>query len=132
MFRSRLSALLTAIIAVVLTCNSPASTSKVTCYFDPNSSVPNPFGMRAYLSISGDDKSAVATYEQFPSIESADPKVQVTIESRRVLRFRTIGVAAARRYLAAHAGVYHDLIGDDQPVMPYPTFDKHLTCKSAS
>jgi hypothetical protein len=105
---------------------------KMTCFYDPSSPVPNPFGMRAYLTISGNDQSALATYESLPSRESYDPKVAVTVEERRQLRFYGTGVAGARRYLAGNTGAYHDLIGNDQPLMSYPAFDEHLKCKNAS
>jgi hypothetical protein len=102
---------------------------QTTCAYDPSSGVPNPFGMRAYLRITGDASNAVATYDIFPSMESFD-NVKATIEERRQLRVYNVGVSGARRYLATHPQVYHDLIGYDHPSMSYPEFDKHLTCKS--
>jgi hypothetical protein len=105
---------------------------KMTCFYDPSSSVPNPFGMRAFLTITGDDQSALAKYETLPSRDSYDPKIPVTIDERRQLRFYGVGVAGARRYLAANAGAYHELIGNDRPSMSYPDFDKHVKCKNES
>jgi hypothetical protein len=106
----------------------PHAAGQTSCFYDPHSPAPNPFGMRAYLTIAGDSHGAVATYDMLPSNESGDPKVQATLEERRTLKFYDLGLAAARRYLAANAAVYHDLIGDEHPVMPYPEFDKHLRC----
>ena len=106
--------------------------AKTTCFYDPNSSTPNPFGMRAYLSIVGDERSAAATYDVFPSNESSDPNVKATLEERRELKFYNLGLAAARRYLAKHPEVYHDLIDDEHPLMTYPQFDRHLSCKRGS
>jgi hypothetical protein len=103
---------------------------RTSCYYDSNAPTPNPFGMRAYLTIAGDQRNAVATYDVFPSNESSDPKVQATLEERRQLKFYNLGVAGARRYLAAHPEAYRDVIGDEHPEMSYPEFDKHLTCKA--
>ena len=106
--------------------------AQTSCFYDPKSSTPNPFGMRAFLSITGDGRSAVATYDMFPSNESGDPpNVRATLEERRQLKFYDLGVSSARRYLAKNPSVYQDLIGDGHPLMSYPEFDKHLTCKSA-
>ncbi|MGP6158896.1 MAG: hypothetical protein ACLPYS_15550 [Vulcanimicrobiaceae bacterium] len=125
----RCAALFVTASFVVLFAAQRPSAAQTVCVYDPNSATPNPFGMRAYLSFAGDERSAVATYDVFPSNEPYDLKVQATLEERRRLKFYNLGLSGARRYLAAHPEAYHDVIGDEHPEMSYPEFDKHLSCK---
>jgi len=80
------------------------------CQFDPDLGVPNPLGMRSYLTISEEDGNTTFVFEQFPS-NIGNGQVPATIASQRFLTFYETELAAARRLMLQNSEFYAELVG---------------------
>ncbi len=81
-----------------------------TCQFDPDLGLPNPLGMRAYLTIEEDVGNTNFIFEQFPS-PLGDGQVPATIASQRILTFYETGLEEARQLLLQNPDYYSELVG---------------------
>jgi hypothetical protein len=97
-----------------------------TCHFDPNLGVPNPLGMRAYITITEEDGNTTFVFEQFPS-NIGNGQVPATIASQRFLTFYKTDLAAARRLMLQNPGFYSELVGYPDPEGFAPV-NATLTC----
>ncbi len=85
-----------------------------TCQFNPDLGVPNPLGMRAYITITQEDGNTSFLYEQFPAnILSA--QVPATIATNRLLTFYKTGLEAARLLMLQNPDFYTELVGYPDP-----------------
>ena len=84
--------------------------SAQTCQFDPDLGLPNPLGMRSYITIEAADGDTIFLYEQFPSITGSG-EVNATIASNRVLTFYGVGIEDARQLMLDNPDYYSELVG---------------------
>ncbi|MBE9178332.1 hypothetical protein IQ268_06990 [Oculatella sp. LEGE 06141] len=80
------------------------------CAYNPNSGIPNPLGMRAFVSATESGGNTTFTFEQFPSPVGGGSQ-PVTIASQRTLTIYGVGVENARQLLLANPDYYSELLG---------------------
>ena len=85
-----------------------------TCHFDPDLGVPNPLGMRAYITITEEDSNTTFVFDQFPS-NIGNGQVPATIASRRFLTFYETGLEEARQLMLQNPDFYSELVGYPDP-----------------
>lgn len=102
-------AALTALNFLALTVIARAEPTR-TCQFDPDLGLPNPLGMRSYLTIEEDLGNTNVIFEQFPS-PLGDAQVPATIASQRILTFYETGLEEARQLLLQNPDYYSELVG---------------------
>ena len=85
-----------------------------TCQFDPELGLPNPLGMRAFVTITEADGNTTFLFEQFPS-NAGNGEVPVTIASNRILTFYETGLDDARQLMLQNPGYYSELVGYSDP-----------------
>jgi hypothetical protein len=95
---------------------TPAQTPTPTtvCSYNSNGGVPNPLGMRAYITVSEIAGNSVFVYEQFPSpvaAATATPAQPATIANRRTLTLMSTPIADARQRVVAQPAYYAELLG---------------------
>lgn len=81
-----------------------------TCQFDPELGVPNPLGMRSYITVTEENGNTSFLFEQFPSNLNS-PDVAATVASSRVLTFYETELDEARRLMLQNPGFYTELVG---------------------
>jgi len=86
-----------------------------TCAYDPESGLPNPLGMRAYITVTEADGNTTFLFEQFPSNVGIDPSVPVTIASSRELTFYETPLDRARTLMLENPDYYSELVGYSDP-----------------
>jgi hypothetical protein len=96
------------------------------CEFDPNLGLPNPLGMRSYLTIAEQDGNTTFVFEQFPS-NIGNGQVPATISSQRFLTFYETDLASARRLMLQNPEFYSELVGYSDPEGFAPV-NATLTC----
>lgn len=84
------------------------------CAYDPDLGIPNPLGMRAYITLRESDSSTTAVFEQFP-MNLGYPERPVTLAVRRELTFYDANIEAVRERLLADPDLYADLVGYTDP-----------------
>lgn len=97
-----------------------------TCAFDPNSGVPNPLGMRAYITVTEAEGNTTFLFEQFPSPVAG--RERVTIASSRELTFYGVRIDRARTLMLRNPNYYTELVGDRNPEGFAPV-NRVLTCR---
>ncbi|MGB7313901.1 MAG: hypothetical protein WA939_13290 [Nodosilinea sp.] len=85
-----------------------------TCQFNPDLGLPNPLGMRAFVTITEEDGNTAFLFEQFPS-NAGDGEVPVTIASNRILTFYETGLDEARQLMLQNPSYYSELVGYSDP-----------------
>jgi len=102
-------------IAALLTLATAARAEPTqTCQFDPALGVPNPLGMRAYITITEEKGNTTFLFEQFPS-NIGNGQVPATIASSRVLTFYGIELDKARQLMLQNPDFYSELVGYSDP-----------------
>jgi hypothetical protein len=81
-----------------------------TCQFDPELGLPNPLGMRAYITVSEEDGNTSFLFEQFPSNLNS-PDVAATVASSRTVTFYETGLDEARQLMLENPEFYAELVG---------------------
>jgi hypothetical protein len=85
--------------------------TETICQYNPEkTSKPNPLGMRTFVRLSSREGDVTATYEQFPSLVSADP-APVTRAVARYLFLPGRSIASAREILLQRNDLWEELIG---------------------
>ncbi len=99
---------------------TPAQTTEQTpapttvCAYNPNGGVPNPLGIRAFITISEIEGNSVFMYEQFPSpVAVANPaeREPATIANQRTLTLFNTPIAEARQRVINDPTYYAELLG---------------------
>ncbi len=102
-------------IAALLTLATGARAEPTqTCQFDPALGVPNPLGMRSYITIAEDAGDTTFLFEQFPS-NIGNGQVPATIASSRVLTFYGTELDEARQLMLQNPDFYSELVGYPDP-----------------
>lgn len=118
---------LSVVTALVAGCATIADSTRV-CQYDPESGVPNPLGMRAYITVTEEDGNTTFLFEQFPSNVGGAPEIAATIASRREMTFYNIGIDQARQIMLQQPDYYSELVGYSDPEGFAPV-DQVLTCQ---
>jgi hypothetical protein len=101
-----------AIALITLTIPTPglrADTSR-RCQFDPTLGVPNPLGMRAYITLTETGGDTIVEFEQFLSLVGRG-EVPATLAVKRVMTFYGWGLTATRQLLLDQPQYYYELLG---------------------
>lgn len=104
---------------------TPASVT-TNCAYDPDAGVPNPLGMRAFVTIEAQDGNTIVRYEQFP--QRLEGPASATIAIRREMVFYQTSIDSARAYLREHSSYYESLTGDNDSA-GFASIDATLACK---
>ncbi|GAB4537894.1 MAG: hypothetical protein Tsb0014_27090 [Pleurocapsa sp.] len=88
-----------------------AAFSQTTCQYNPDSGLPNPLGMRAYLTITEEENNTVVTFEQFPAVVEEN----ITIASHREMTFYDTSIDKTRELLLQNDRYYSELLGYEDP-----------------
>ena len=99
---------------------------QITCSYDPQSSKPNPLGMRTFITGVEKNGNSIFIYEQFPSVVTGDRPI--TIENKRTLTFYETKIEQARIILRENPDYYSELVGYDDPE-GFDAIDEVLKCK---
>ncbi|MFZ4640762.1 MAG: hypothetical protein ACOYMP_10225 [Nodosilinea sp.] len=90
----------------------PRATPTRVCAFNPDLGLPNPLGMRAYVTITEAEGNTTFLFEQFPAIVTHDRlQVEATLALTRQVVFYKTGLEQARQIMLHHPSYYADLVG---------------------
>lgn len=133
------------LLAIALLCfplmwNSPVVTSAVVtveqiqCSYDPDSGQPNPFGSRAFITVTQNGADTTFRYEHFPSLVNLPDKADtfkpraVTVENTRVMVFYNTQLEVARGLMRMRREYFYELIGYVDEA-GYSTYDEAMSCE---
>ena len=113
-------------VTVLLTF-SPMAKAEPTqiCQYDPTLGVPNPLGMRNYLTITEEDGDTTFEFEQFPA-EIGQDEISVTFAAIHRMTFNETGVEETRSLMLQHPYYYYNLTGYQDP--GFDLVNAVLTC----
>jgi hypothetical protein len=97
-----------------------------SCHFDPDLGIPNPLGMRAYITITEEEGNTTFVFDQFPS-NIGNGQVPATIASSRFLTFYETGLDTARQLMLQNPEFYSELVNYPDPEGFAPV-NATLTC----
>ncbi|HEY9641434.1 MAG TPA: hypothetical protein V6C57_13185 [Coleofasciculaceae cyanobacterium] len=107
------------VVSLVLLSKTTLAEPSRTCQYNPDSGVPNPLGMRAYITVTEEKGDTTFLFEQFPSPVASSSRSnsteQVTIASSRALTFYGVGIDRARTLMLQNPKYYAELVGYDDP-----------------
>lgn len=103
-----------------------AANSGRTCEYNPDLGIPNPLGMRSFISLKEADGNTTVIYEQLPSPVAGGEKV--TIGTKRELTFYQTTIDTARVKLLQNKNYYSELVGYEDKEGFEPV-NKVLTCQ---
>ncbi len=90
----------------------PQAAPTRVCAFNPDLGLPNPLGMRAYVTITEAEGNTTFLFEQFPAIVTHDRlQVEATLALTRQVVFYKTGLEQARQIMLRHPSYYADLVG---------------------
>ena len=118
-------------LAIALTTLIPSPTglradTGIRCQFDPTLGLPNPLGMRAYITLTEAAGDTTLEFEQLPSLVGGG-EVPATLAVKRVMTVYGLGLTATRQLLLDHPQYYSELLGYDNAEGFGPINDL-LTC----
>jgi hypothetical protein len=102
------------VVALLLMSQVTSAAPSRTCSYDVNSGVPNPLGMRAYVTIAEDQGDTTVVFEQFPS-PVGEGQVPTTIASSRTLTFYGMKIDRVRALMLEDSRYYTELMGYEDP-----------------
>lgn len=117
--RSLLTIGITAPLGAIALCTSPslAQTSipgaSIICAYNANSGIPNPLGMRSFITVAQVEDDTVFVYEQLPSpvLNENNRDIETDISNRRTLTIYSKPIEEARQILANSPDSYSALLG---------------------
>jgi hypothetical protein len=102
------------VVSLLLLSQVTSAAPSRTCSYDTNSGVPNPLGMRAYVTIIEDKEDTTVLFEQFPSPVGGG-QVSATIASNRKLTFYGMKIDGVRTLMLQDPRYYTELLGYEDP-----------------
>jgi len=105
----------------------------IQCAYDPNSGQPNPFGSRAFITVSQMGADTTFRFERFPSLvqlasKGDTEKVRaVTVENQRTMVFYNTEIEVARELMRINNSYYYELIGYVDAA-GYSSYDEAMSC----
>ncbi|ESA37218.1 hypothetical protein N836_04270 [Leptolyngbya sp. Heron Island J] len=85
----------------------------IVCSYDPSTGVPNPLGMRTFITLTEADGATEVTYEQLGAVVPGP--VEAVLTSQRSLLFPGQSIDGVRQLLLNNATYYRELVGFDDP-----------------
>ncbi|MBE9068902.1 hypothetical protein IQ260_19855 [Leptolyngbya cf. ectocarpi LEGE 11479] len=107
-------ALVTAAMTGAITQPLSAQTSPtIVCRYDPTTGIPNPLGMRTFITLTEADGSTGVAYEQLGSFVPGP--VETILTAERTLIFPNMAIDRVRQLLLTNATYYRELVGFNDP-----------------
>jgi len=107
---------------------------QVQCSYSPGSGQPNPFGSRAFITVTQLGADTTFRYESFPNlVQLPDQKAvfkprAVTLEKTRTMIFYNTQIEVAREIMRQRIDYYHELIGFKSGE-GFAAYDKAMSCE---
>lgn len=121
-------ALVTAAMTGAVTQPSWAQSSPtIVCRYDPTTGIPNPLGMRTFITLTETDGSTEVAYEQLGSFVPGP--VEAVLTAERALIFPNMAIDRVRQLLLTNATYYRELVGFNDPDGFAPVNDT-LICRA--
>ncbi len=89
------------------------SSPTIICRYDPSTGVPNPLGMRTFITLTENDGSTEVTYEQLGS--SVPGPVEAVLTLQRSVFFPNQPIDRVRQLLLTNGNYYRELVGFNDP-----------------
>ena len=116
-------------VALPMAAHAQSSQPTITCGYDPNSGVPNPFGMRAFITLEERQGDTRVIFEQFPSAISGP--AEATVELARTVTFYRTSIDQARQLLLNNSVYYNQLVGRADPE-GFAAINALLVCRAGA
>lgn len=107
---------------------------QIQCSYDPSSGKPNPFGSRAFITVTQSGADTTFRYESFPGlVEMPDqndvhkPRA-VTLEKTRTMIFYNTQIEIARKVMSTRTDYYHELVGFKDE-LGFSAYDEAMSCE---
>ncbi len=106
---------------------------EIQCSYDPESGQPNPFGSRAFITVTQRGADTYFRYERFPSlvqvstIGDTDKVRAVTVENQRTMVFYNTDIEVARELMRINNEYYYELVGYIDRA-GYSSYDEAMSC----
>jgi len=107
---------------------------QIQCAYDPGSGQPNPFGSRAFITVTQSGADTTFRYESFPSLlqlpyqKDVHRPRAVTLEQARTMVFYNTQIEVAREVMRSRKDYYHELIGYKHDV-GFAAYDEAMSCE---
>lgn len=85
----------------------------IVCNYDPSTGIPNPLGMRTFITLKETGGSTEVTYEQFGT--AVPGPAQAVLTTERSLTFPNRAIDAVRQLLLNNPTYYRELVGFNDP-----------------
>ena len=99
----------------------------IVCSYDPSTGVPNPLGMRTFITLTETDGTTEVVYQQLGTFVPGP--VEAIFTSERSLIFPNRSIDRARQLLLSDASYYQELVGFDDPD-GFAPIDDTLICRA--
>lgn len=99
----------------------------IICRYDPNTGIPNPLGMRTFITLTETDGSTEVAYEQLGSFVPGP--VETILTAERTLIFPNAAIDRVRQLLLTNPTYYRELVGFNDPDGFAPVNDT-LICRA--
>lgn len=106
-------ALTAAITAVTQPLQAQPVVPKIICSYDPSTGVPNPLGMRTFITLIETEGTTEVIYEQLGSFVPGP--VEAILATERSLTFPNQSIDRVRQLLMTNGAYYRELVGFDDP-----------------
>ncbi|NEQ51911.1 MAG: hypothetical protein F6K11_17520 [Leptolyngbya sp. SIO3F4] len=103
------------------------SSPPIVCSYDPSTGVPNPLGMRTFITLMETEGTTEVTYEQLGT--PVPGPVQAALTTERSLIFPNRSIDAVRQLLRNNSSYYQELVGFNDPD-GFALVDATLICRA--
>lgn len=107
---------------------------QIQCAYNPDSGQPNPFGSRAFITVTQNGADTTFRYESFPSLvqmpdqENVHKPRAVTLENTRTMIFYNTQIEVAREVMRVRRDYFYELIGYKDEV-GFSAYDEAMSCE---
>ena len=101
----------------------------IICRYDPSTGIPNPLGMRTFITLTEANGSTEVAYEQLGTFVPGP--VEAVLTAERALIFPNRSIDRVRQLLLTNVSYYRELVGFDDPDGFAPVNDT-LICRAAA
>lgn len=118
---------------VSVTWAAVVSVEEIHCQYNPDSGQPNPFGFRAFISVTQTGADTVFRYVHFPRPVQLEQQGNlntaraVTVENTRTMVFYNTGLEVARGLMRMNNDYYYELIGYVDKA-GFSSYDEAMIC----
>ncbi|MEM9978585.1 MAG: hypothetical protein AAF808_13245 [Cyanobacteria bacterium P01_D01_bin.2] len=99
----------------------------IVCSYDPSTGIPNPLGMRTFITLTETGGTTEVVYQQLGTFVPGP--VEAIFTSERALIFPNRSIDMARQLLLTDASYYQELVGFDEPD-GFAPIDDTLICRA--